>query len=243
MGDILHSSLSFLNSFSFQNSSHISWDITLNNKGIDDLISRGHGLVNTGFGSNIGVSYSSNNANKLRYHGSLRRYDDFESGEEYSIHIHPSYYFKENINLSLGISYSQANNWLNWLNDDLFGRYERKLLNSTLDINANFSPKQELRFRLQWVAIDAKALAQYQLSNQGELTANSQNIDDFSLSRTALQLRYKYEVAPLSNVYFVFSRGARVFNNNSETLFSLFKPGIDNVTSNNFLIKYRHQFL
>ena len=241
-GDRLYSYFSYSKRFTFQDSSGFGWDFGLFSNGLDDLISRGNGLVNTDSGHSIGTSYNSNNANKLRYHASIRRSSDFSTGVEYSTHIHPSYYFKENMNVSLSISYRSADNWLNWLVDTSFGRYKRQLINSNVDFNVNFAQKQELRFRLQWLAIDAQANNFYQLDNQGDLIQTNDAINDFSLSRTSLQLRYKYEVAPLSNIYVVYSRGARIFNESSQSLSSLFSPGFDNISSNNFLIKYRHQF-
>ena len=121
-------------------------------------------------------------------------------------------------------------------------RYDRKQLDSSLDFNANFSQKQELRFRFQWLAIDAHARNQYQLDDLGNLNRTDENLEDFSLSNTALQIRYRYQIGPLSNIFVVYSRGASVFNENHEGIGSLFDPGFSNVNSDVFLIKVRYKF-
>ena len=241
-GDTTGPSLTFNDNWQFKDASSIGWDVKYYFKAVDDLISRGNGKLNFDDGYRFGINYRSNNASKLRYHGFLRRINRFGLGTEYATHIHPSYFFKDNYSLSLSIFYQQGNDWLNWQEDNLFARYERDLLNTSLDFNANFSQKQELRFRLQWLAIDAQANAQYQLDVNGNLSTTSNVVNDFSLSNTALQVRYRYEVAPLSNLYVVYSRGASVFDEASENVFGSFNSGFNNVNSDNFLIKFRYKF-
>jgi predicted nucleotidyltransferase len=232
----------FSDSWQFKDASLLSWDVRYKSQGVDDLISRGNGLLNKESGYDFRVTYRSNNANKLRYHGFIKRFNEFNDSTGYEAHLHPSYFFQDNYSASLSLFYTKNDDWLNWQNDDLFGRYNRELLNTTLDFNANFSQKQELRIRFQWLAIDAQANQQYQLNNQGDLQATNDAIDDFSLSNTALQIRYRYEIAPLSNIFIVYTRGGSVFEENSHGLFSLFQPGFSNVRSDNFLIKLRYNF-
>jgi hypothetical protein len=241
-GNTLGTQIRFTDSWQFKDSSSFGWDVFLFSKGANDLISRDHGLVNTNFGHRVGITYRSSNANKFRHHGFLRRTDRFGLGTEYATHIHPSYFFQDNYSASLSIFYRDSDDWLNWIDNDIFGRYDRKLLNTSLDFNANFSQRQELRFRLQWIAIDAQANNQYQLNTDGNLQLTGNEINDFSLSNTALQIRYRYEVAPLSNIFIVYTRGASVFNEFSENLNSLFSPGFSHVNSDNFIIKFRYKF-
>lgn len=241
-GDSLETSFRFSDNWQFKEANSISWDVKYETKGVNDLISRGNGLVNISSSNRLGITYRSNNAKKLRYHVFIRKIKGFDVGNEFETHIHPSYFFKDNYNVSLGIFYRDADDWLNWLEDDLFGRYQRKLLNSTLDFSANFSKKQELRFRLQWFAINAKANNHYQLDPNGDLQLTNESIEDFSLSNVAIQLRYRYEIAPLSNIFVVYSRGSGIFEENHESISNLFSPGFNNVNSDNFLIKFRYKF-
>jgi len=243
VGNTLGSSYTFFDSWQFKSTQSFNWDIKLYTKGVDDRISRENGLVNTGFGTRIGINYSSTSNKRFRIDGYLRKYDNYAVDSEYSLFIRPSYYFQDNYNLSVGVNYRYSNDWLNWLDKDLFGRYKRKLVNSTLEFNAIFSHKHELRLRFQWIGLNANANAQYQLNNNGNLEITHESINDFSISNTALQLRYKYEIKPLSNIYVVYTRGSKYSNEISENLFSLFDNGINQITSNNFLIKFRYQFL
>ncbi len=242
-GDVISRAYQINGSWEFKNATSLGWQVRYKEKGFNDLISRGNGKLKTGAGYEFRMNYRSSNAKKLRYHGFYEYLNYYSEGVGIETHIHPSYFFTDNYNISLSIFYSDYSNWVNWLGEDLFGRYGRKLANSSLDFNANISPKQELRMRFQWLAIDAQANQEYRLDSVGQLIGTDNAINDFSLSNTALQIRYRYEIAPLSNVYVVYSRGGHVFEENSSSLGSLFDPGFSNVTGNNFLVKIRYKFM
>ncbi len=241
-GEVISRTYFLDNIWQFKNTSSLGWHIRYKEKGSDDLISRGNGNLITGAGYQTQVSYFSSKFSKLRYHAFYKHLNYFSQGKGFDLHLHPSYFFKENYSASLNIFYSDYQDWVNWLKDDLFGRYNRKLLNASLDFNANISQKQELRFRFQWLAIDAQANQEYRLNTQGNLLATGQKLKSFSLSNTALQLRYRYEFTPLSNLYIVYSRGGRIFEEASNNLQNLFEAGFSNVTGNNFLVKLRWKF-
>jgi hypothetical protein len=242
-GDTISRAYQLSNTREFKNATSMEWQVRYKEKGVDDLISRGHGNLNTGSGYELRAIYRSSNANKFRYHGFYEYLNYFSEGKGSEVHLHPSYYFTDNYSVSLSVFYSDYDDWVNWEGDDLFGRYKRKLLNNSLDFNANISPKQELRMRFQWLAIDAQANKEYRLDSEGNLISTGNTINDFSLSNTALQIRYRYEIAPLSNIYIVYSRGGHVFEEVSNSIGSLFDSGLSNVTGNNFLVKIRYKFL
>jgi len=47
----------------------------------------------------------------------------------------------------------------------------------------------------------------YIVDPSGDLSPTNMIVDDLNLSIVALQLHYRYEIAPLSNIYLVYSRG------------------------------------
>jgi hypothetical protein len=47
----------------------------------------------------------------------------------------------------------------------------------------------------------------YQLDNSGKLISSGTPSSNFSVSDTAMQLRYRFELAPLSDIFLVYSRG------------------------------------
>ncbi|WP_395373628.1 DUF5916 domain-containing protein [Marinicella sp. W31] len=232
----------FLDIWSFKDSSFLNWYIEYLSSGKNDLFSRGNGLLNTEPGYTASFTYHGKNSGKFRYHGFLDYTDTFLGGQGIATHIHPSYYFSDNYFITWEFNYTDTKNWLNWQNDDLIGAYERKFFDTILDFNANISQRQELRLRFQWLAIDATADQQFRLNGIGDLDPTEQPLNDFSISNTALQIRYRYELSPLSNIYIAYSRGGGFFREEKTSIGDLFSPGFDEVNSDNFLIKVRYKF-
>ncbi len=242
-GDTISRAYLVSSSLDFKNATSLGWQLRYKEKGVNDLISRGHGYLNTASGYEVRINYRSSNANKFRHHGFYEHLNYFSEGKGFETHIHPSYFFTDQYSVSLSVFYTDFGEWINWLGDDLFGRYHRKFINNSLDFNANISSKQEVRFRFQWLAIDAQAKKEYRLDTSGDLITTEAPLNDFSLSNTALQIRYRYEIAPLSNIYVVYSRGGQFFEESNNNLGSLFQSGFSNVTGNNFLVKVRYKFM
>lgn len=243
-GDTLGSYFRFFDSWRYKNSSSLSWYFEYLSSGKDDLFSRGNGILDTDSGYTLSATYFTKNTGKFRNHGFLDYIDTYIGGRGFSAHIHPSYYFTDKYNVSLGIYYTDTNDWLNWKQDNIVGSYHRKQLRNILDFNANFSQKQELRLRFQWIAVSADAKKQLLLNDRGGLSQTDlSEVNDFSISNTALQIRYRYEIAPLSNLYIVYTRGGNAAFEQDTDILNLFDSGIDQVNGDNFLVKVRFKFL
>ena len=67
--------------------------------------------------------------------------------------------------------------------------------------------RQELRVKLQAIGIGADATAAWRFDPAGNAIASSETIDDFKVHNLGFQVRYRYELAPLSYLYVVYARG------------------------------------
>ena len=70
----------------------------------------------------------------------------------------------------------------------------------------------------------------------------SEPVDDFSLSQLGFQIRYRYELAPLSDLYVVYGRGGGVFNEFSVDPNTLVRDAFELRDSEQFLIKVSYRF-
>ena len=83
----------------------------------------------------------------------------------------------------------------------------------------------------------------YIVDPSGDLSPTNMIVDDFNLSIVALQLHYRYEIAPLSNIYLVYSRGGtQNITGEVDSFSSLFTPGWDKRDGDNLIFKRRYQF-
>lgn len=71
--------------------------------------------------------------------------------------------------------------------------------------------RQELRVKLQTIGLDAQLTEAVQVGADGRAVAvaptGANEVDDFSLRNLGFQVRYRYILAPLSDLYVVYGRG------------------------------------
>ena len=175
--------------------------------GTDDLLSRGHGDVRLPTRNNVGVIYETAASGAFRLWSALRLKHQGLSGITRSVQLQPGWFPTENFNVGLEINYDDSDDWLIWLDDDRFGRFKRHETYLLGTINWLPRPNQEWRLKLQWAGLAADSGRAYHIGSGARLVADPSGAQDFTVSTVGVQLRYRYEFRPLSNIYFVYSRG------------------------------------
>ena len=66
--------------------------------------------------------------------------------------------------------------------------------------------------------------------------------DDFALSRLTAQLRYRWEIAPLSDLFIVYTRGSNLPGRVDDGFGDLFQDALDEPVIDYFVIKLRYRF-
>ena len=96
----------------------------------------------------------------------------------------------------------------------------------------------------QFIALKSKSPIGLSVNEQGYLSENGNEIDSFSIGQAALQLRYKYEFAPLSNLYIVYTRGGKLTNpfNQEDNFKDIYSDAWTNETLDKFIVKLRLNF-
>ena len=166
-------------------------------------------------------------------------YDDWAASLRGTASLYP--HDKLTIDLSLEPLWSR--DWLIWMYDDLLASFSRRKLST--DIVANWFPaeKHEIRLRAQWLVINADIEQAFRIAPNARLAPSNDPIEDFAALNFGLQLRYRYEIAPLSDFYFVYSRGGLDYldNPNKSTL-GLFGRSTSLRDSDQLLVKLRYRF-
>lgn len=234
--------MNIANTWSYKDSSSIMAKLTLDNGGHDDLLTRGNNVLAKDDGHQLELLYYGANQSQFSYHLNASIYNQSVRGKGYTAHLHSTYFFNDNYSVDFGGWYTDADNWLIWQQANEIIGYSRKQFLTRLNFNAAIDDKQELSFKFEWLALNATAQASYEVDGDGRLISSQNVLDDFSLSDTAIQLRYRYEIAPLSNIYLVYSRGGSALLAETDSFNSLFRQGWDERQGDNFLVKVRYQF-
>lgn len=115
-----------------------------------------------------------------------------------------------------------------------------------LETNYFISAKQQLRFTLQWTALKAFEDRFWQVNpNSREFLQSVANPDstpdDFAISRLTFQARYRWEIAPLSDLFVVYTRGSNLPRDNFQSFQELLEQSWNDRIVDTIAIKLRYR--
>lgn len=192
------------------------WELELGyqSSGYDDLLTRGHYSVEIPATTLGKMSYKTNQSNRLRLDMSVAGGTSGLKGNWQEYEFVPSYQFGEFLYGEFEFVYHHSDSWLLWLEDDedpnLVGEFEQHSFELALNMAARFQEKHELRIRWESVAIKARALKVFEATSNGDLVATDEEPEHFSTGEFATQVRYRYELGALSELFLVYSRGGEL---------------------------------
>jgi len=184
--------------------------ININGARVNDLLTRGHGAVNLPANFNAFAEYDRPRKGNWAYNAEVEIFTGGLAGNDlvgYWIQLTPSYFINDSFNFYVGLGASRIPDWLIWQYDNLIGSFDGRQMDFNAGFNWTISSKQELRLKMQSIGINAHERQGYRVDVSGTAVATDEAIDDFSVRNLAFQIRYRYELAPLSYLYIVYGRG------------------------------------
>ena len=218
-----------------------------NSAGNDDLISRGNGPLKRKARVHWREVYRGPQKGKWRHGISLQNLEEGLGGRAWSLNVSENYQATNALSLDLSANFRRSSDWLVWRGQDaisgdrsLFARYRRTLFSTNLNANWIPTPKHELRLKLQSLIINAADARAVRLTPNGTPYQTNEVIAPLQVRNFGVQLRYRYEFAPLRELYVVYARGG--FDQEREQLrdsIELFQDSFDLRDSDQFLVKMR----
>jgi hypothetical protein len=94
----------------------------------------------------------------------------------------------------------------------------------------------------QWIGIDAEPRAAYRTDAAGSLLISPQPLAPFTVNNLGLQIRYRYEIGPLSELFLVYARGGfDLLRDDEHSVGELFGQMSDVRDADQFMIKMRYR--
>lgn len=204
----------------------------------DDRLSRGNGSVP--FAGRAGVFLESNRPRRgdgrLGWYWNLDVVPEAVRGYRYAVGLQPRLHLGDRFDVDLGLYLMHRDDWLIWQQGREFGSFETRQIDLYSNLNWFVGDKHELRVKLQALAIDAEASLARRLNEAGRLVASTATINDFRLRNLGFQVRYRYKLAALSDVYLVYSRGGFAVDDNPD-------GGLGSTLDDTFSLRDDNQFL
>jgi len=119
----------------------------------------------------------------------------------------PTYFVSDAFNVYVGLFGDWKPDWLVWQRDNLIGSFEETELHFDAGINWTIGSRQELRVKLQAIGLKGQLNQAYRVDAGGGAVPSNDPIDDIDVRNLGFQIRYRYELAPLSYLYVVYGRG------------------------------------
>jgi hypothetical protein len=217
----------------------------LQGAGADDLLTRGHGDVRLPVRPTVGYWMDTG-----RFGPGQAWEAELEAGTNQSglggsgwyVVIDPRWVVNERLTLSAQTRLDRSPDWLLWTGGATVGSYRQRQFYTGLGADAFFGARHELRMRLQWVGLGAAGRASYGVTGADPARLAGKPAD-FSLATLAFQLRYRYTIGPLSDIYVVYGRGGDFFEEGRDRgLGRLWRSGIAERDAEQWLVKVRYLF-
>ncbi|WP_129647528.1 DUF5916 domain-containing protein [Peristeroidobacter agariperforans] len=228
-----------------RNGSYEYGQININSAGVDDLLTRGHGVVNLPPNFNSYFEYERPRQGNWAYHVELEAMSGGLSGNDqvgYSINLEPTYFISDELNVYLGFFASRTPDWLVWQRDNLIGSFDGEESNFSAGFNWVMTNRHELRLKLQAVAVNADIRQGYRVDPAGNAVPTDEVVEDFSVRNLGVQLRYRFEIAPLSYLYIVYGRGGYEQRAESDARGRLLRDTFSLRDDDQLLIKLSYRF-
>ncbi len=120
---------------------------------------------------------------------------------------------RDNLTMLMNVKHIDKNGWLLHQEDQNFTAFNGTQWQPELALEFYPTARQQLRLGMQWVGIRAMEDRFYVLPDGTtelvEVPKPPGDTDDFSISQLNFQVRYRWQIAPLSDLYVVYTKGDR----------------------------------
>lgn len=246
-GRVVRSGIFWRTGWTFNNRLKLRTELAYFPRRWDDLNSEDNGEFRTEdrWASEIGIGTDSSKKLSVSFAAGMRQ----EELGDWTRTAKGGFTYKPNDRLSfdLDFSYFRHDGWLLHQEDRLFTTFKASNWQPSLAMDVFLTARQQLRFTLQWAGIRATEQDFYQVPlDDGYLEPYDKGIleptDNFTISRITSQLRYRWEIAPLSDLFIVYTRGSNRETRRHDDFEDLFLDSITDPLIDLFVVKLRYRF-
>ncbi len=221
--------------------------VNIDSAGYDDLLTRGHGALRLPPSVNLHFDRTTRRQGNSSYQMQAEIYTGGLDGPGvrrlgYDAKFVQTWYVGDTLNLYAGLYHEHTPDWLIWQRDNLIGRFDQRTLELDGGFNWGISERQELRLKLQAIGLDAQLRQGYRVAANGNAVASSEAIGDFGLRNLGVQVRWRYELAPLSYIYVVYGRGGFALDEDTHDATAQLGNSFSLRDSDQLLVKVNYRF-
>ena len=233
----------------FDNNNNLSLAINYGPEYWDDRTSRGFGSFKRSSTWQGGGQWNTDSSESFSYALEYwMRQESGGGGSRKQIKSRITFQPSSSYSLSLRAGYTQEDGWLLHNGEGKFTTYKSEEWKPSITFSAFFSARQQLQLRFQWIGIKAYDQKYWEMPNDGEwlneVPRPKEDLEDnFTISNATFQARYRWEIAPLSDLFIVYNRGSNIFLEETSTEFSsLLSNSLSEPDTEMLVMKLRYRF-
>ena len=192
------------------------------------------------------VNYRSDGAQPLSYDLNITLREESIGGISRDFELEFEYQPTDRISAELNLNYEQRSGWLLHDAGRDMTRFSAENLKPRANLSYFFSATQQFRMSLQWVGIKAFERDRWRVPvGGGNLIRDNVTspLDrNFSISRLSFQARYRWELAPLSDFFIVYTRGSDLPSNIRNSFSRQLSDAWEQPLVDSLILKLRYRF-
>ncbi len=245
-GQPTRTALFFNRNYTFLDNSSLRTGLRYFPPRIDDSLGRGSGEFRIPERYALNLNWSTDPGQPFSY--SLGIAADQEDLGPKSITYFAGFSYRpiDTFSLNLDVDYTDREALLVYKGSGRYTSFEATQWSPKLTMDYFVSAKQQLRFSMQWTGLKAYEDRFYQvnpnkLEHLAVVPKPNATPDDFIISRMTFQARYRWEIAPLSDLFVVYTRGANVPNTMFDEYGGMFMEAWNEPIVDTLVVKLRYR--
>lgn len=211
----------------------------------EDINSRGNGAYRVNGGGWFESYLSTDAAKTVSFTFGLGGNEEDLGDWSYNVVFGLTYLPVDQISIAFDLSYRDRSGWVVHQGDRNFGVFDADEWQPSLDVNWFIAPGHQLRWNMQWAGVRATDKGFFAIpQGDGDLLAATREQEnyDFNISRLTTQLRYRWEIAPLTDFYLVYNRGNSLRLEDEYDVLDLFDESLREPVIDSVVAKLRYRF-
>ncbi|MGB2391963.1 MAG: DUF5916 domain-containing protein, partial [Pseudomonadales bacterium] len=213
----------------------------------DDLNSFGNGSYRVDPIQMGSVGWASNRSKPLSFGGKVGFMGEGLGGRSGVYSLYASWRPDDRLALDLMLNFLDREGWLLHSQGSTMATFDADQVAPGISLEYFLSAKQQLKVVLQWVGVKAKAQQAYRIPEAPGALMLASDLDselvDFSVSQVSLQARYRWEIAPLSDLFVVYTRQSNQAGLlDGRDFQAIFSDSYQDPLTDSFVVKLRYRF-
>lgn len=239
--------LFFNRDYNFLNNDTATFSLRHFPKRVDDRLGRGTGDFEIPARSGLNLSYETDPSKPFSISGGVEMGQEALGPGRFNYDGGFQWRPNDRFSASLSVRYTDSEAILVHQGDGAYTSFEGHQWSPDFELNYFISNWQQFRLRVQWNALKAFEDRFWQVNPEKirsliPVAKPDDEPDDFVVSRMTFQARYRWEIAPLSDLFLVYTRGSNLPSDGFDTFPNLLEQSFNDRIVDTFAFRLRYRF-